>query len=683
MKLSSIRIAGFRGILEELELRIPPGFLVISGRNGSGKSTICNAIEFALRGEFRAIPDHSEKGESLQDYIWWRGLQSAPKRSVSIGISNEVGEEVEITRSSEGSDSISIAEIQKLLCHELASMDDCLEHLCRTTILRDEELVRMSLDMSELERFDFVQSTLGTAGYSEIESKAEEVHTILKSQSDNARTDYSKARDEVSRLVAQISEVRLQAAEPEFVVEAENALRSLLDSQSTDDVGLLEQAASEVARLRSDVDTLETSLERLTELQQRQRELRTQAYDQQVKQYRVEIAEIEEQTLGANRKLEATSHALATYQQDRPEIVSLANLLDHGREYGREEGRCPLCGSSISQDPFDNHLELVEERISVESRSIIELSEERTRMLAEIDNNNLVHRELNERLGKLLGEEEAISSKLKTFREDDALREVSLADDDDLIDTELLASKIDDTRKEIRDLNQAIGTIESSRTRERISNLEQKLKTAREAADESEAEMQRLQGATAKAKDAFDTVRRLIREDLDEQLAELSPLLEEIFFRLKPHSDWRKISYHIRGDVRRFLNLDVGEGVNPSYIFSSGQRRIAGLAFLLAVHLSRWWCKLDTLILDDPVQHVDDFRALHLAETLGAIRRTGRQIICSVEDRDLADVLCRRLRSSADEPGMLVELEYRKGRGVHISSVTDIEPVGENILLAA
>lgn len=418
-------------------------------------------------------------------------------------------------------------------------------------------------------------------------------------------------------------------------------------------------------------------------MQHRQRALRTQTYEQEVQHYRVQITELETQTLNANEKLEAISHSLARYQEDRPEVVSLASLLDHGRKYGLEDGSCPLCGSSISQGAFDDHLELIEQRISTESRSIIELTAERTRLLAEIDDDNQSHRELTERLGRLLSEEEAISGELKTIRDDEALGEVSLVDNQDLIDTAPLAIKIEEIRRETRDINQAIGTIESSRTRERISDLEQKLKTAREAADESEAEMQQLQDATTKAKDAFDTVRRLIREDLDEQLAELSPLLEEVYFRLKPHSDWRKISYHIRGDVRRFLNLDVGEGVNPSYIFSSGQRRIAGLAFLLAVHLSRWWCKLDTLVLDDPVQHVDDFRALHLAETLGAIRRGGRQIICSVEDRDLADVLCRRLRSSADEPGLLIELEYRKGRGVHISSATEIQPVGENILLAA
>ena len=58
----------------------------------------------------------------------------------------------------------------------------------------------------------------------------------------------------------------------------------------------------------------------------------------------------------------------------------------------------------------------------------------------------------------------------------------------------------------------------------------------------------------------------------------------------------------------------------------------AGLAFLLAVHLSRPWCAWQSLLLDDPVQHIDDYRALNLVEVLTAIRRTGRQVIVAVED---------------------------------------------------
>ena len=48
-------------------------------------------------------------------------------------------------------------------------------------------------------------------------------------------------------------------------------------------------------------------------------------------------------------------------------------------------------------------------------------------------------------------------------------------------------------------------------------------------------------------------------------------------------------------------NVPLEDVQNPSFVFSSGQRRTAGLAFLIAIFLSRSWCKLKTLVLDDPV----------------------------------------------------------------------------------
>lgn len=92
-------------------------------------------------------------------------------------------------------------------------------------------------------------------------------------------------------------------------------------------------------------------------------------------------------------------------------------------------------------------------------------------------------------------------------------------------------------------------------------------------------------------------------------------------------------------------------------MFSSGQRRAAGIAFLLSVHLSRPWCKLNSLLLGDPVQHIDDFRAFHLVEVIAALRRTGRPIVIAVEDSDLADLLCRRLTSELGGPGARFDLQ--------------------------
>lgn len=178
-------------------------------------------------------------------------------------------------------------------------------------------------------------------------------------------------------------------------------------------------------------------------------------------------------------------------------------------------------------------------------------------------------------------------------------------------------------------------------------------------------------------------VERVAGELIEERLAELSPLLTELYTRLKPHVDWTTVSYVTRGDVRRFLRLQVGDELNPRFMFSNGQRRAAGLAFLFAVHLSRSWCNLNTLILDDPVQHIDDFRALHLVEVLSAVRQTGRQIICTIEDPELANLLCRRLRSRENEEGVIISMDYQPENGVRQLDQKTIYSLPKAAILAA
>src|SRR5205085_9139648 len=133
-------------------------------------------------------------------------------------------------------------------------------------------------------------------------------------------------------------------------------------------------------------------------------------------------------------------------------------------------------------------------------------------------------------------------------------------------------------------------------------------------------------------------------------------LMSELYRRLRPHPIWSDIEYKIRGDVRRFLKLQVGNELNPQFIFSSGQRRATGLAFLLSVNLSLAWSKWRTILLDDPVQHIDDFRSVQLTEVIAQLLAGGRQIICAVEDSALADLLCRRLPISQQDEGQLLTL---------------------------
>ncbi len=151
-------------------------------------------------------------------------------------------------------------------------------------------------------------------------------------------------------------------------------------------------------------------------------------------------------------------------------------------------------------------------------------------------------------------------------------------------------------------------------------------------------------------------VQKLAREALDDRLDLVGPLLGDLYRRLRPHTSWRDIDYRIRGDVKRFLSLEVGNGLNPQFIFSSGQRRATGLAFLLSIYLATSWSKFSTIILDDPVQHIDDFRAVHLAEVLASLHAEGHQVICAVEDIALSNLLCRRLPISSESEGLHIKL---------------------------
>lgn len=84
--LRSISVQGFRGIGARVKVDIPPGpgLIVIAGRNGSGKSSIAEALELALTGVNSRWTDKAT--------VWtrsWRNLHAKVPAEVRIGITEE------------------------------------------------------------------------------------------------------------------------------------------------------------------------------------------------------------------------------------------------------------------------------------------------------------------------------------------------------------------------------------------------------------------------------------------------------------------------------------------------------------------------------------------------------------------------------------------------------------------
>src|SRR6056297_433538 len=100
MKLKFVEMSGFRGYCEPVRIEFGSDATIIDGRNGVGKSSIFDAVEFALTGSIAKYQDAKANQETVDDYIWWLGDSHGPdERYVTVGFIRD-GVETVITRSS-------------------------------------------------------------------------------------------------------------------------------------------------------------------------------------------------------------------------------------------------------------------------------------------------------------------------------------------------------------------------------------------------------------------------------------------------------------------------------------------------------------------------------------------------------------------------------------------------------
>jgi chromosome segregation protein len=357
--------------------------------------------------------------------------------------------------------------------------------------------------------------------------------------------------------------------------------------------------------------------------------------------------------------------------------ASLSALVVHGEAVGLHDEHCPLCAAARTRAEFEAGIARARTRIDQLAGGINKAQEWLTSARNAASNANEAIAEVRATWDLIALQERSLldqeAAHLALF-DQYGLDPVSAASPD------ALEAEAAVEREQLVELKRALNAMESSRAVRALSVVEARVAVMRTQADNAADMLAKAQGAVSAAKSLEKSVRRSSSEIVDERLARISPLLNEIYQRLRPHANWRSIDYRIRGDVRRFLSLKVGKDLNPQFVFSSGQRRAAGLAFLLSVHMARPWARWQTLLLDDPVQHIDDFRALQLVEVLASLRQAGRQIVIAVEDEALADLLCRRLLSTPDQGGRRFSLDFGAEGSAGILDRMEVPPMSPGIL---
>jgi chromosome segregation protein len=664
MKLAYIDMCGFRGYSKRIRIDFTDGFTIIDGRNGAGKSTIFDAVEFALTGTLGKYDDAKASGETVADYLWWTGEGPSPSdRYVEVGF-RDGDTSISVRRGQIGEpEPSSLDELARHLCDARLAPSEPLSQLCQHAIVRDEYITRLSLDLKETDRYARLRSALGAIDAEVWIARGAELVSLAKTRSKTAQQEVVTANSEVGATARRLDEVRANLVAESTLGDAVNRLHEFTGTVAPPDA-LAGPTRERMAVVEADIASLQQFAE----------QWRAAAAE------RLRIGDLAKTLQDSLTEKAAAADALkallsapstAAPQLFADDAQTLAALVSMGRQLGLRDGHCPLCMKGQSHEEFERGLQIAENlarRINEEAvraaerEKAIRAAESRFAKASEaVSLTGLAH----QRAAAVIGTAE----KLKESRGFGA----------DVGDKEI-AEQVAASRQRLVEAQRDLRILDTLRLN---ADLERALRADADSKSRQSRAQERLGRALkteASAQALHDAARRAASETLDVRLDRVLPLMSELYRRLRPHPMWNDIEYSIRGDVRRFLTLQVGDELNPQFLFSSGQRRATGLAFLLSVNLSLAWSRWRTILLDDPVQHVDDFRTVHLAELCARLVSEGRQIICAVEDAALADLFCRRL--PVIEIGMAKRVSLGQDADGAIAIVTDrlLSPVSRSSL---
>lgn len=677
MRIDFIELAGFRGVRDTLRLDLRDGFLVIAGRNGAGKSTVIDAIDFALSGTINRFSVRDAKGGGLEDHIWWMGEGDATAHYVTVAFVDDDGTPFVVTRDRTRGANVSTDDIVRRLSLSGTAPAPGVDVLIQTTIIRDELIAALSLDLPEQARFSAVRSALGAIAGPDYSKRTAAVLAATNALKDEQQKEIDRIQSELGRTLSALTEARSAAERSSDVAEAISVIRAVPELSPTADDP--QSSRRWVASERQAIARLEAARLRSERLEARFDDLSSGRLAAQVSEAERERAEASRIRDQAAQALDTATALVAAERSADEYAAHLSALAEHGAIVGLHEGHCPLCDAARTQGEFDAGIAKARarligrgERLKSALDALDRASREATAANAQVD-------ALTTRLEALSRTKEELEGELSAIR-DVYIAAAFEAAPERPADARLLLLE---RHERVARVERALFVLEASTAIDHVKTLEAKVASLKEQAERAASRLSEVELGVENARQIDATGRTVANQMLEEQFDTVMPLLKELYRRLRPHPDWLDIEADFGGRVRASLNFVVGGAGNPQFLFSSGQRRAAGLAFLLAIHLSRTWCRWNTLVMDDPVQHIDDYRALNLAEVLSAVRRTGRQVIVAVEDQALADLLCRRLRSTAASSGHRVDLKVSPTGATELVGAVDVAPLPHQVLRQA
>jgi DNA repair exonuclease SbcCD ATPase subunit len=707
MRIVELELTGFRAFSRTQTLNFAADAVIVLAPNGQGKTSLFDAILWALAGRVPRLRNADEKLISL--------YSETGEMQVRLTLKDNSGELFHVTRSSSGHEQrlsfergperYQAASARARLFEVLwpgalttADADASLSSAITRSVYLQQDAVRHFIESeSDLERFNAVSDLLGTGRI-----------TDLQIQLDNARSAWSRATNDrsdearmlqgrVSNLESQIAKLSGPSSEDIFVSSEwddwATQVRKLgpdfaqIPPHDSSDAPLaIDSILKQLQAKRNSIERSKVVVRQLIgEIGSRSADAPQEAGD--LKQQIVSL----EQELDTARTLLKKAQEVALEErrkqvvqaQASEEMKALAQLaLRHLGE------KCPVCDQGYDKPKTIERLR--ELCVSAEGAPAVASPVEVGELAATVEQKEralLDVRTRSEQHARAL-----MANAVWVSDRDRRMLEVG-------IDPTVSVNPVSDLEKLYQSLESVSAAflkaqesgeklalrIARSRESARRVELEAELRAVHGESQALDDELKSRQRTWGLATQILEALREASTEFVETELRRIEPLLQRIYARVDPHPAFKVVKFLTSFANRRgrlcMSILDPSAQISsetPETVLSSSQLNALAVSVFLALNLGVAKLPLQAAMLDDPLQSLDDINLLGVIDLL---RRTkdARQLIVSTHDARFGNLLVRKFRPvKGEQQTRVVELEgwSRQGPAVEQREAKqDLQPL--------
>ena len=661
-RLKSLTVEAFRGFSDSAAFDLDASTIIFSGPNGTGKTSVFDAFQWVMLGSIKRLEGLRAR-KNVEHVV--NSYRPGGRASVALGIVVD-GRDVTVQRKGNYSEStLEIAGADTTLLFG----DEAEEWLGRSLIphepkalamalatcgLLQQDVMRSVLEAKASDRYAHISAVLGLSG---LEGFERALQDSAKEAADNSKLA-EKGLLEVGRLVEtaslRVETLKQRATQRASVEVARGTLRGALEEipkslrVEVPDVMAAAQALGLAQHSRQLGRRVGDLLERARDLRKQKTDLDVAPSPDRLEQLDLAIKEASTTLQMAEAERQQSEAMLSAAEKASQQMARMA-----AASIPLLTNQCPVCGQSIDPQQVEKHLRELETDIStlVEFRRSVETSAEkaktvRVRKQALQDEYALARSNVH-RSERLRQNEESLVAEV-TALTNDASDPITLND--------LSYYEIEhwgpETVGSLGRLASALETysdvVAESQATGEIARAESELVSAQAVLQDRRVSFQQVTLRVSRLKQLSDAAAKARVDVTTARFAAIEPLVTDIYSRLDPHPAFKIIGFkhdlYYRKGTSTPVVSDIVAGVDadPLIVFSASQANIAALSYFLAMSLGAGERALPFVLLDDPLQSMDDVNVLGFAD-LCRFLRADRQLVLSTHDRRFANLLRRKL----------------------------------------